>query len=169
MKRLLFIAATIFYLGCSAQEKIQDATFIYNGQSLNEFVKHNLKYPSSVMKQCLMPVTFAYFKINEKGILENLVILDETPQEIKTEIQRVLKLTEGKWGPSTINNKVVVSKTFILPFFFFIWDDTTDFSCNYQEILKKQKESLSRLKTDNNSIFLNPVIIEAIRSGIKKE
>ena len=100
---------TIIYVEESASFQGKDLTYF-----LNNFVKPNLQYPDSALKNNTIGRTIVQFAVDSVGQVVDIKILRSLDPYCDKEAIRVIKLSNGMWTPGKVKNKNI-KQLFTLP------------------------------------------------------
>jgi hypothetical protein len=81
---------------------------------LSIFIADSIDYSKIKGTKCKWEVYTIAFKLNKKGMPNQIMFSDSIPDEIKSELTRLLKLTTGKWDRQFLK-KTGTKKIFVMP------------------------------------------------------
>ncbi len=88
--------------------KLDTAPHFIGGEVfLEDFLIHNIKYPSASSEKGISGKVLLTFIIDTSGQVTGLKIKQSVSSDIDEEALRVLKLTSGDWAPGILNGKMV--------------------------------------------------------------
>ena len=127
MKKLnLFLGASLFAIGVSAQEPEKEALGLnfskekptFNGggpELMTQWVKERQAYPRKALKQGLEGRVTIRFTISETGKLKNVRIISGVHKSLDRASLRIIKSTAGLWAPGKDHSSKPCSTTFMFP------------------------------------------------------
>jgi hypothetical protein len=151
MKHLLIALAffTISKTGFSQQPK-----YLNMSKSLPSLFIWATRYPAIMRENCVMPFTYIKFKVSSDNKIDSLVITNNNSGEMKSELTRVIMLTEGHWNLAETKDQ-----WFILPV---IFHSDLNSGCNPKKTLDEQYKAQQFENTETNAVYFPLVLIEAI-------
>ena len=106
----LILLVSLVGIGIHAnQAQNKEAAFLSGHKELYSHVSKNLRYPSAVRNECESICTFAKFRVSKEGKIDSVYVSYGTAPAVHEELNRVFKLTNGKWKPQMKNGKAVES------------------------------------------------------------
>ena len=121
MKKTLTLLVILLVISIQSfgQSNYSKARFKEGDVELNAFLskKFDEIRRGKDMNVCLVSVTFAKFTIDEFGNIKSIEFYEavKTPPIFRDVLKEVVRSTDGKWLPETLNGNAVESKPFILP------------------------------------------------------
>jgi hypothetical protein len=117
-KVFLLITCLLFNNNLFSQSNCVEAEFIGSKEEMSNFFQKNFSqlYKSSDFNKCGTSAIFTIFKIDVNNKISDLQFYPENPDEkLKTVIVELLNKSNGHWSSAKMNNKPVLSKSFVLP------------------------------------------------------
>ena len=112
MKNLIFLAGLLISITTSAQKHNLSEIEITLPQfqselyeSLNDFLSSCMEFPRESASCRLQGTEVVKFKVTSDGELGDFIIVNSICSEIDEEVIRVLKSTNGKWYPESVNGE----------------------------------------------------------------
>ncbi len=101
------------------EEPVLDEKYFDNKAiSINEILAKNIQYPARDIARHTQGTEIIKFEVTSEGRLTNFKIVNSLSREIDKEIFRVLRSTNGKWSPGTIEGiQVTMEKEISVNFF----------------------------------------------------
>ncbi len=85
---------------------IRPPVFKWKGMNIETFIKNNLVYPDSMVKNKIEALFMMQFTVDTSGKVSKIFTKDSIAAEsmaLYNEAVRVITLTSGKWNPATVN------------------------------------------------------------------
>lgn len=128
---------------------VNDAAKIYGQQyfsSFENYLKENLKYPESIMKNGANGTEVIHFEVSANGMLTDFKVINSVSPEIDAAIYDMLKTTCGMWKPGESNgNPTSMKKEISIAFKWKEFEElgkTKDFLALANSYLKKGNRQL---------------------------
>lgn len=116
--KLIVFLCLIFNNNLFSQANYIEAKYLGSKEEMSKFFQKNFSdlYKTSNFNECGTSAIFAIFKIDTSGKISTLKFYPENPDEkLKRVILELLNKSNGHWSSAKMNNKPVLSKSFVLP------------------------------------------------------
>ena len=125
-----------------------------NYDNLNDVLQHKLEYPVQSLNKRIQGTEIVRFSVNSFGDVEDIKIVKSVSREIDDEMIRVLRSTNGKWTPGTIDGKSKsMERELALVFVLFSYKDIQ--CCARSFVLKGNELLFSKNKPEKALRFYN--------------
>lgn len=80
---------------------------IFNYSTIDDYLKQYVEYPEESKRCCIQGTEVVKFIVTAEGKLTDFKVINSVCSKMDTEVIRVLKTTNGKWEPGSLNGKSV--------------------------------------------------------------
>lgn len=140
-------------------------------ETISDYLKKYVEYPSISINCRLQGTEVVQFIITQNGEITGFKVINSVCPKIDQEVIRVLKTTNGKWNPGTINgNKVEMGTEVSVAFVMNSYDDLIKTAKHYQKkgnnwmFTKNNPEKALKYYNRGITLLPNEVSLLAMRS-----